>query len=287
MSTNTNAVLQRTTSASGSKHKADNEGLGTAKKTTKKKASGLIISQGPGPLPRSSSALGHSAPSTSRPATALAQHPHDQPSRQSTIRQPPQPSPPVPTITAARARGDSTQPVDPTPTRAPNRTSSVARTIPQPWLLLKGKGKARAPGLGLPDSRQPRGVLEEDAELLEGERREGTRQPTKSGEPPSSGRISAINFTSSAVGSTPVQRKPNKPRPPANQSSSSVLSRVALDSIEPVPISDTPVIVRNREIRQVSQSRRRSSLSLRASPHPSVPPDTFFRHVNPDLPDDL
>ncbi|KAG8739935.1 hypothetical protein FRC12_016159 [Ceratobasidium sp. 428] len=180
MSANTNAVLQRTTSASGSKRKADDEGLGTTKKkTTKKKASGLIISQGPGPLPRSSSALGHSAPSTSRPATALAQHPrtsHTPPtsdgesSRRPTIRQPPPPSPPVPAITAARARGDPTQPADPTPTRAPNRTGSVARTIPQPQSLLKGKGKARAPGLGLPDSRQPRGVLEEDAEVLEGER---------------------------------------------------------------------------------------------------------------------
>ncbi|KAG8794184.1 hypothetical protein FRC12_000283 [Ceratobasidium sp. 428] len=274
MSTNTNAVLQRTTSASGSKRKADNEGLGTAKKkTTKKKASGLIISRGPGPLPRSSSALGHSSPSTSRPATALAQHPHDQPSRRPTIRQPPQPSPPVPTITDARAQGDSTQPVDPTPTRAPNRTSSVARTIPQPQSLLKGKGKARAPGLGLPDSRQPRGVLEEDAQLLEGERwMAGQRSELDARERDNQRR---------------AERKPNKPRPPANQSSSSVLSRVALDSIEPVPISDTPVIVRNREIRQVSQSRRRSSLSSRASPHPSVPPDTFFRHVDPDLPDDL
>ncbi|KAG8681672.1 hypothetical protein FRC09_017321, partial [Ceratobasidium sp. 395] len=39
MSANTNAVLQRTTSASGSKRKADDEGLGTTKKkTTKKKA---------------------------------------------------------------------------------------------------------------------------------------------------------------------------------------------------------------------------------------------------------
>ncbi|KAG9109627.1 hypothetical protein FRC07_008278, partial [Ceratobasidium sp. 392] len=309
MSANTNAVLQRTTSASGSKRKADDEGLGTTKKkTVKKKAqTGLIFSQGPGPLPRSSSALGHSAPSTSRPASALAQHPrtsHTPPtsdgesSRRPHARPPLPPSPPVPAVAAARARGDPTQPVEPTPTRAPNRTGSVTRTIPQPQSLVKGKGKARIPGigLGLPESR-PRPVLEEDAEVLESERwmagqrseldaRERDNQ-RRAGNPPSSSRISAINFTSSAVGSTPVQRKPNKPRPPANQSSSSVLSRAALDSIEPVPISDTPVIVRNREIRQASQSRRRSSLSSRASPHPSVPSDTFFRHVDPDLPDAL
>ncbi|KAG8739163.1 hypothetical protein FRC10_006086 [Ceratobasidium sp. 414] len=308
MSANTNAVLQRTTSASGSKRKADDEGLGTTKKkTAKKKATtGLIISQGPGPLARSSSALGHSAPSTSRPASALAQHPRtshtpptsDGESSRRPTRQPPPPSPPVPAIAAARARGEPIQPVDPTPTRAPNRTGSIARALPQSQPLAKGKGKARAPGLGLglPDSRQMKPVLEEDAEVLENERwmagqrseldaRERDNQ-RRAGNPESSSRISTINFTSSAMGSTPVQRKPNKPRPPANQSvsSSSVLSRVAL---EPVPISDTPVIVRNREIRQASQSRRRSSLSSRATPHPSVPPDTFFRHVDPELPDAL
>lgn len=101
--------------------------------------------------------------------------------------------------------------------------------------------------------------------------------------PPVASRISALNFSSSVMGSTPVQRKPNKPRPPAptNQSlsSSSLLSRSAhgkilstfvlyqanllVDLVEPVPISDTPVIVRNREIRQASNSRRRSSLSSR------------------------
>lgn len=110
-------------------------------------------------------------------------------------------------------------------------------------------------------------------------------------------------FGSSTSNSTPVQRKPNKPRPPApdqSGSSSSVLNRAVLDSAQPVPISDTPVIVRNREIRQASQSRRRSSLSSRgkrasqslssgllATPHPSVPPDTFYRHVDADLPDAL
>ncbi|KAG8729588.1 hypothetical protein FRC12_020875 [Ceratobasidium sp. 428] len=40
--------VQRTTSASGFKRKADDEGLGTTKKkTTKKKASGLIIRSSP------------------------------------------------------------------------------------------------------------------------------------------------------------------------------------------------------------------------------------------------
>ncbi|KAG8730928.1 hypothetical protein FRC12_019996, partial [Ceratobasidium sp. 428] len=106
----------------------------------------------------------------------------------------------------------------------------------------------------------------------------------RAGNPPSLSRISAINFTSSAVGSTPVQRKPNKPRPPANQSSSSVLSRVALDSIEPVPISDTPVIVRNREIRQASQSRRRSSLSSRGK---RASQSLSSGLLDPDLPDAL
>ncbi|KAG9127560.1 hypothetical protein FRC07_012305 [Ceratobasidium sp. 392] len=187
-SANTNAVLQRTTSAWGFKRKADDEGLGTTKKkTTKKKASG-----------------------------------------------------------------------------------SIARTIPQSQSLLKWKGKARATGLGLSDSRQPRGALE-DAEVLEGERRMARQRSELDARERDNQRR--------------VGRTPNKPRPPANQSSSSVLSRVALDSIEPGPISNTPVFVRNREIRQASQSRRRSSLSSRAPPHPSVPPDTFFRHVDSDLPE--
>ncbi|QRV89343.1 Mis12-Mtw1 family protein [Ceratobasidium sp. AG-Ba] len=306
MSANTNGVISRTTS---SKRKADDEGLPVTKKKTikRKAATGLIISQGPG-LVRSSSALGHSsAPSASatRPTSALAQHPrtsHTPPtsdgesSRRPLARRTPPPSPPVPAVAAARARGHD---VEPTPVRAPpvNRTGSVSR---QPQNGVKGKGKARAPGIGmgLPDSRQIRPVLEDDAEVLENERwmagqrseldaRERDNQ-RRAGHAPSSSRISAINFASSAMGSTPVQRKPNKPRPPANQSvSSSGLSRATLDSIEPVPISDTPVIVRNREIRQASQSRRRSSLSSRATPHSSVPPDTFFRHVDPDLPDAL
>lgn len=39
-----------------------------------------------------------------------------------------------------------------------------------PQSLNKGKGKARAPGLGLPDSRAIRTVPEEDPEILENER---------------------------------------------------------------------------------------------------------------------
>jgi hypothetical protein len=195
MSTNTNAVLQR----SGSKRKADDEGLGTTKKKVRlvstfcspfayppllqtgkrKAASGLVINQGPGPVVRTSSALSHTAPSTSRPASALAQHPRTSPtpptsdgesSRRPTTRHPPPPSPPVPAIAAARARGDPIPSVDPTPNRAPSRTSSVTRSIPQPQSLAKGKGKARAPGLGVPDSRQIRTVLEEDPEILENDR---------------------------------------------------------------------------------------------------------------------
>lgn len=195
MSTNTNAVLQRTVSASAStKRKADDDTVPVKKKVgypislsmvdynalqviKRKPTTGLKINSGPAPIIRTSSALSHTAQS-SRPSSALAQHPrtsHTPPtsdgesSRRHMARQPP-PSPPVPAIVAARARGDSVPPADPTPVRAPSRNGSVTRTLSSSQPVNKGKGKARAPGLGLPDSQSMRTVVEEDQENLEEDR---------------------------------------------------------------------------------------------------------------------
>ncbi|KAH7342141.1 Mis12-Mtw1 protein family-domain-containing protein [Rhizoctonia solani] len=288
-------------SSTTSKRKADDDGPPTKKKVVKRKpTTGLKINSGPAPVIRSSSQLGQS---TSRPPSALAQHPrtsHTPPtsdgetSRRPTRQAPP--SPPVPAIVAARARGESIPPVDPTPVRAPSRTgsvsrASVSRTTSAP--VNKVKGKSRLPGLGIPmvieeEEAEDRWMAGQRSELDERER-DNQRRAGKS-------RVSTLNFPSSATGSTPPRKRPVD----HSTSNSSALSRAVLDSTQPVPISDTPVIVRNREIRQASQSRRRSSLSSRgkrasqnlssgllATPHASVPPDTFYRHVDPDLPDAL
>ncbi|KAJ1307169.1 hypothetical protein OPQ81_001286 [Rhizoctonia solani] len=293
MSTN----LSRSSSTT-SKRKADDDAAPTKKKVVKRKpTTGLKINSGPTPVIRSSSQLGHS---TSRPPSALAQHPRtshtpptsDGESSRRPIRQAP-PSPPVPAIIAARARGESIPPVDPTPVRAPSRTGSVSRTTSAP--VNKGKGKARLPGLGI-----PMGVVEEEEEAedrwMAGQRSELDARERDNQRRAGASRVSTLNFPSSATGSTPPRKRPGG----HSTSSSSVLSRAVQDSAQPIPISDTPVIVRNREIRQASQSRRRSSLSSRgkrasqslssgllATPHASVSPDTFYRHVDPDLPDAL
>ncbi|KAG8729957.1 hypothetical protein FRC11_007665, partial [Ceratobasidium sp. 423] len=257
-------------SSTTSKRKADDDAA-----PTKKKAS------------RISSPSSQLGPSTSRPSSALAQHPrtsHTPPtsdgesSSRRPVRQAP-PSPPVPAIIAARARGESIPPVDPTPVRAPSRTGSVSRTTSAP--TNKGKGKTRLPGLGI-----PMGVVEEEEaedRWMAGQRSELDARERDNQRRAGTSRISTLNFPSSATGSTPPRKRPAD----QSTSSSSVLSRAVQDSAQPIPISDTPVIVRNREIRQASQSRRRSSLSSRATPHSSVPPDTFYRHVDSDLPDAL
>ncbi|CAE7076849.1 unnamed protein product [Rhizoctonia solani] len=266
-------------SSTTSKRKADDDGAPVVKR---KPTTGLKINSGPAPVIRSSSQLGQS---TSRPPSALAQHPRTshtpptsdgEPSRRP-IRQAP-PSPPVPAIVAARARGESIPPVNPTPARAPSRTGSVSRTISA--RTDKGKDKPKLPGLGVPMSI----VEEEEAEdrWMAGQRSELDARERDNQRRAGKSRVSTLNFPS-ATGSTPPRKRPAD----NSASSSSALSRAVLDSTQPVPISDTPVIVRNREIRQASQSRRRSSLSSRATPHASVPPDTFYRHVDPDLPDSL
>ncbi|CAE6492718.1 unnamed protein product [Rhizoctonia solani] len=274
-------------SSTTSKRKADDDAAPTKKKVVKRKpTTGLKINSGPAPVIRSSSQLGQT---TSRPPSALAQHPrtsHTPPTSDGEtssrpMRQAP-PSPPVPAIVAARARGESIPPVDPTPVRAPSRTgsvsrSSVSRTTSAPTNKLK---KSRLPGLGIPMV-----VEEEEAEdrWMAGQRSELDARERDNQRRAGTSRVSTLNFPSSATGSTPPRKRPAD----HSTSNSSALSRAVLDSTQPVPISDTPVIVRNREIRQASQSRRRSSLSSRATPHASVPPDTFYRHVDPDLPDAL
>ncbi|KAF8678340.1 Mis12-Mtw1 protein family [Rhizoctonia solani] len=284
------------TSSTTSKRKADDDGVVKRKPTT-----GLKINSGPAPVIRSSSVLGHS---TSRPPSALAQHPRtshtpptsDAESSSRPMRQAP-PSPPVPAIVAARARGESIPPADPVPARAPSRAGSVTRKTSAP--VNKGKGKSKLPGLGLPMGVLPEEEAEDrwmagqrselDAKERDNQRRAGVsssmafQAPVLIAWQNQASRTSTLNFPSSATGSTPSRKRTQG----HSTSSSSGLNRAVLDSSLPVPISDTPVIVRNREIRQASQSRRRSSLSSRATPHASVPPDTFYRHVDPDLPDAL
>ncbi|CAG8631006.1 8385_t:CDS:2 [Acaulospora morrowiae] len=80
---------------------------------------------------------------------------------------------------------------------------------------------------------------------------------------------------------------PRKPLP-----NSSVLSR-SQESVVPIPLKETPMIRKNKEIRQ---KKRRSSFEKRgrrassigngfvANPHPDVKSSDFFRHIQPDLP---
>ncbi|CAN6616790.1 hypothetical protein TRVA0_006S03422 [Trichomonascus vanleenenianus] len=75
------------------------------------------------------------------------------------------------------------------------------------------------------------------------------------------------------------------------QHSNGTTTRIAL------PISDTPVIRRNQEMRANPAARRRSSLGSRgkrvssigngfvAVPHEEVDPRDFFKHVDPDIPE--
>ena len=69
------------------------------------------------------------------------------------------------------------------------------------------------------------------------------------------------------------------------------------DTFVALPISDTPIIRRNQDLRQQATGRRRSSLSLRgnrtssigngfeALPHPDVAHEDFHKHIKADFPE--
>jgi kinetochore protein Mis13/DSN1 len=71
-----------------------------------------------------------------------------------------------------------------------------------------------------------------------------------------------------------------------------------LDGMVAVPLTDTPMIRKNQEMRKEAQ--RRSSLGLRGQrmssslgrgevsmPHSSVPSSTFYKHISPTLPEPI
>ncbi|RHZ69009.1 hypothetical protein Glove_291g33 [Diversispora epigaea] len=86
-----------------------------------------------------------------------------------------------------------------------------------------------------------------------------------------------------------VQHPLETPKKPVLQSSSKQLQ----ESIIHIPLKETPMIQKNKDIRQ---KRRRSSFEKRgkrassigngfaANPHPDVKSNEFFRHIQPDLP---
>ncbi|KZP00328.1 hypothetical protein CALVIDRAFT_595159 [Calocera viscosa TUFC12733] len=66
------------------------------------------------------------------------------------------------------------------------------------------------------------------------------------------------------------------------------------DSMQPLPVRDTPMIHKNREMRRQTQERRRSSMGMRGRrtsgsaaeeasyPHASLPHDVFYKHIQYD-----
>lgn len=75
------------------------------------------------------------------------------------------------------------------------------------------------------------------------------------------------------------------------------LGGAIMDSVVPLPISDTPVIDKNRDMRR-GEGERRDSLGMRGQrasssfgrgepsyPHSSVPSNQFYKHIPPDLPE--
>lgn len=89
---------------------------------------------------------------------------------------------------------------------------------------------------------------------------------------------------------------PKATKPPA-ESAYTGLSNGS-DSFVALPVSDTPIIRKNQQLRQNGgDGRRRSSLSMRGKrassigngfqslPHPDIPASEFYKHISEDLPD--
>ncbi|ODQ52766.1 hypothetical protein SAICODRAFT_30561 [Saitoella complicata NRRL Y-17804] len=89
-----------------------------------------------------------------------------------------------------------------------------------------------------------------------------------------------------------------RPTTPDRSLPASFLRPAGMDSIVALPLSDTPVIRKNQDLRQQG-GRRRSSLGMRgkrassmgngfvALPHPEIPYEDFHKHISVDLPEPL
>ncbi|RUS20308.1 hypothetical protein BC937DRAFT_95505 [Endogone sp. FLAS-F59071] len=77
------------------------------------------------------------------------------------------------------------------------------------------------------------------------------------------------------------QKSKNQTRPVKQQQQQQPQSRQPVDTIVAIPLSETPMIRKNQEIRN---GKRRSSFAMRALPHASIMPQDFYRHISPELP---
>ncbi|KAG8954472.1 hypothetical protein FRC04_011799 [Tulasnella sp. 424] len=177
---------------------------------------------------------------------------------------------------------------------------------------LKGKGKevirAATPQEELEKLQELRGQIDmiEGERLNEDQRRNGRGAASK---PPSATKsIARAPFASRPKpSSTSAQPSGSKTRVPTYRPVST--SRDSSESLElrrglhdstttvPVPLNDTPMIKKNRDMRS---ERRKSSMGqasarvtesfgagILANPHPSVDSPEFYTHISPELPEAL
>ncbi|KAG8899316.1 hypothetical protein FRC01_010587 [Tulasnella sp. 417] len=129
--------------------------------------------------------------------------------------------------------------------------------------------------------------------------------------PPTTKTVAKAPFASRAKpSSTPAQPSSSKLRTPSyrpvstsgDSSESGELRRGLHNSTTtvPVPLNDTPMIKKNREMRKEQSERRKSSMGqasarvtesfgagILANPHPSVDYPEFYTHISPELPEAL
>lgn len=179
----------------------------------------------------------------------------------------------------------------------------------------KGKGKevirAPTPQEELEKLQELHGQID----LIEGERQNEDQRRNGQGaatKPPSMSKsVARAPFASrTKPSSTPAQPSSSKLRTPSyrpvstsGDSSESLELRRGLHnstSTVPVPLNDTPMIKKNREMRREQSERRKSSMGqasarvtesfgagILANPHPSVDYPEFYTHISPELPEAL
>ncbi|KAG8864830.1 hypothetical protein FRB96_003416 [Tulasnella sp. 330] len=183
---------------------------------------------------------------------------------------------------------------------------------------IKGKERAHGPNIddvGTPEELERLQQLHGEINSIDDGRQESRR---KAGTPNPSNPISLTQTSNTRITPVPIYNKtsdplqtPNSRRPPppsgpvlnGSTSEDSSGSRHGLHSSissVPVPLDDTPMIQKNRELRHEQTVRRKSSIGLRsvrvsesfgagilANPHPSVEFANFYTHISPDLPEAL
>ncbi|KAG8905542.1 hypothetical protein FRB99_008741 [Tulasnella sp. 403] len=98
----------------------------------------------------------------------------------------------------------------------------------------------------------------------------------------------------------PLVSRPNRGSDSSISSADPQYGLHASTSTVPLPLDNTPMIERNRAMRQKQTGRRKSNINQRsarvsesldagilASPHPSVEPPEFYTHISADLPEAL